>query len=132
MGWMWIAALLFSGLLLIVLFTVNSGNLISYGQFLELAEKGQFEKVTIRGESKLIGKLKKDAELPDEIKSKVKGGIVEANILAPDKQKVVERFPDRKILQGEDEPLPWLGPFFVFVFPASCPLHVAANSRGVL
>lgn len=118
-GWLWIVVLLIFIAILVMTFGLSAGNIVTYGQFLDLANNDKFERIIIRGDTKLIGKLKKDVELPDDVKQKSRGGVLEANIPAPESKEVFKHFNEnaRRIIDSAEEPLSWLGPFFLFVFP---------------
>jgi cell division protease FtsH len=126
-GMMWIVVLVV--LLLLVSFAFNfpaSGSTIDYGQFTKLAESGAFDKITIQGDSKVIGNLKKEKELkeakieiPPDIKLKANATTVEANIPQGFKQDLRNDFPKSKdIIATKDDPLASFTSFMLVIFPA--------------
>lgn len=115
-GWLWIVVFLILIVLIITAFGFPQGAPIGYAQFIKLAEDKAFDKIIIRGDSRLIGHVKKDAEIPEEIKSKMRDRRVEAFIPVPDKQKVMERLP-LNLITWEEEPRDLVGPFLMYVFP---------------
>jgi cell division protease FtsH len=120
-GWIWIVVLLGLVVVIVTAFGVPHGSQINFFQFVDLAREKKIDKITIRGEERVIGHLKPDVELPDNIKTKVKGGIVEAPIPAPEKAKVYDHFRDAKFpldkINAELEPTAWVGPFILYVLP---------------
>jgi cell division protease FtsH len=119
-GWIWIVVLLAFFLVIVTVFGVPQGNQVTFGQFEELAKAQKFDKIEISGEDRVLGRLKKDAELPDELKNKAKGGVVQATIPF-EKNKVYERlekvgFPPEKI-HTVAEPTAWVLPFVLYVLP---------------
>ncbi len=120
-GWIWIVVLLVLSGIIITAFGVQAGSQINYGEFLNLAKTDKIEKITIYGDERIVGKLKKDAALPEALQSKVKGGSVEAMIPTPEKTRVLETlekegFP-RNQIYPEQVPMSWAGPFILYVLP---------------
>src|SRR5262249_18906613 len=74
------------------------------------------------GDERLVGKLKANVELPEDIKAKGRGGSLQAVIPVSERKDAVYRrleglgFPGRDIA-SLPEPMAWVGPFFMFVFP---------------
>src|SRR5207244_3728557 len=83
-GWLWIIVLLLFGGIMWVLLGVSSTGTIPYNDFVELAEKGKFANVVLRGSSRVIGEFKDDEakNLPERLKKYERGNRVEANVHA--------------------------------------------------
>jgi cell division protease FtsH len=117
-GWLWIALLLISLLLILLFFQNPQGNVVTTGQFGQLGEKKAFDQVTVYGESKIVGKIKKDFDPPEGLKLKGKPPYFVEAVINPAllKTDYIKNF-DKDIIDFQAEPLSWFGPFMLFVFP---------------
>jgi cell division protease FtsH len=119
-GWLWvIVLLLFAGVLYVLLNNTAAGS-IAYSDFLELAEKGKFTSVVLRGSNQVIGEFKEEtvADLPDKIKKHVRYNRVETNIHSEQIAQLTTTLIQKGVpLRNEQEAGAWIGPFFLFVFP---------------
>jgi cell division protease FtsH len=118
-GWLWVIVLLLFGGVLYVLLNNTAAGSIGYSEFLDLAEKGKFSSVVLRGSNQVIGEFKEGAadDLPDKIKKHVRYNRVETNIHPEQIAQFSTLMKDKVPLRNEQEAGAWIGPFFMFVFP---------------
>ena len=105
---MWIVVLVVLLLLVFLAFQVpTTGMTIGYGQFVKLAEDGAFDSITIFGDTKIVGKFKKDPKgeviVPEEIKPrKVDAGRCRH---PPHRQNIRDDFPNSKdLIEAKEDP----------------------------
>jgi cell division protease FtsH len=119
-GWLWVIVLLLFGGVMWVLLGVTSAGTIRYTDFVQLAQKGKFTSVTIRGTSLAVGELKEDEvkNLPEDLKKHVKYNRLETNINDKLIEPLTKQMADADVpVRVEGEAGAWIGPFFLFVFP---------------
>jgi cell division protease FtsH len=115
----WIALLIVVMILIIVL--LNNGQpYIDYTDFVDLVKGGQVEKVTLVGRNKVLGELKKDAKVPEGLKSKLAGSkfttlLPESDVLNATTTKLLAEH--RVPIRQEEEQVQWVGPFVLLVLP---------------
>ena len=121
-GMMWMVVLVVGLLLVSLVFNLpSSGMTIPYGQFVKYAEAGAFESITIFGESKIVGKFKKelpkDVVLADDLKSKK---LVQVDAVIPPqmRQNIRPDFPNSKdLFEAKEDQYALFTSFMVFIFP---------------
>jgi cell division protease FtsH len=115
----WIALLIVVMILIIVL--LNNGQpYIDYTDFVDLVKGGQVEKVTLVGRNKVLGELKKDAKVPEGLKSKLAGSkfttlLPESDVLNATTTKLLAEH--HVPIRQEEEQVQWVGPFVLLVLP---------------
>src|SRR5688572_15503658 len=86
-GLLWVVILLL--LVGVMYFTLgfNSGGIIDYSDFMDIAKEKKFARVVIRGNTRMIGELKEKVkdDLPAAIKSKERYNKLETNIPEPER-----------------------------------------------
>jgi len=120
-GWLWVVILfLLAGVMYFTL-GFNSAGVIDYSEFMKLA-KDKFEKVVIKGSTRLVGEFKAGEadKLPDKIRKQVRANKVESNI--PPSESVSGNVSRRLSEIGvdykaEEETGAWIGPLFMFLLP---------------
>jgi cell division protease FtsH len=118
--WLWLVVLLILALFLLIPYNYSSPT-IDYSDFINLVQKNKLKKVTIRGNSRLIGELKENEEgIPDSVTKKAKNGRVETVIPEPVRNDLVKQFPPPPwdfAIREEPEPTAWIGSLFVVLLP---------------
>jgi cell division protease FtsH len=116
-GMMWIVVLV--ALVIIVALVVqlpSAGTTIGYGPFVTLAKANAFDSITVRGDTKIEGKFKKDF-VPDDPKLKGKTQ-VDAIIPPVMRQNIRPDFPNAiDIIEAKDDPFAGFSSFMLVIFP---------------
>lgn len=123
-GWMLVMLLLLGVVGFYLIFSVSGAGVISYSEFMKTAQKGQFKKVLLLGQDKLVGELKEEEnskdKLPPQIFRHVRGGKLET--LIPEPERLSGRVTDLLAKTGVEldakaEAGAWIGPLFMFLLP---------------
>src|SRR5262249_44111055 len=120
-GWLWLVILLL--LVGILYFTLGIGQagLIAYSDFLQLLKDGKVEYVELIGPKYLVGDLKKDAKLSDDLRKQIRSNRFTANV--PEAEAIsgeIAKRLDRAGIKWDQKPDSgaWLGPFLIVVLPS--------------
>jgi len=121
-GWLWIVILILLSVVMYVTLGFNTAGVIDYSEFMKLATKERFERVTIRGSTRMVGEFKPGEadKLPDPIRKLVRYNKIETNIPASEIQSgnVTRQLTQAGVpYRTEEETGAWIGPLFMFLLP---------------
>jgi cell division protease FtsH len=119
-GWVWLV-LLATVIVMLYLVDIGASPAIDYSDLTTLVQQKAVAKVTFLGNDKLVGELKPDAPIPDDIRKKLgKNTKFTVNIPMEDKSgKLIDELQAAHVrIAREEEHGAWLVPFMVAVLPA--------------
>jgi cell division protease FtsH len=126
-GWLWLVILvLLVGILYLTLGFGNS-NAIDYTEFTTLLEEGKIESITVINSSppKIVGEIKKDAKLSEDLEKKIKNRKFSTEVPKYDEQsglsqKITRAQKEHPELSVKSEPErgTWVGPVLMLLLPA--------------
>jgi cell division protease FtsH len=119
-GWVWLV-LLATVIVMLYLVDIGASPTIDYSDLTTLVQQKAIAKVTFLSNDRLVGELKPDAPVPDDIRKKLgKNTKFTVNIPMEDKSgKLIDELQAAHIrIAREEEHGAWLVPFMVAVLPA--------------
>lgn len=130
-GWLWLVILLLLASVLWFALGFNSPGVVDYTEFMNLAaakdpdtkKPKYFERVVIRGATRMIGEFKEGAvdALDKKIRERVRYGKIETNIPEPERASgnVTKLLKDYGVqFRSEEESGAWIGPLFMVLLPS--------------
>ncbi len=122
-GWLWVAILCLLATVMYFTLGFNNAGILDYSEFMKLAKKDKFAKVTIKGSTRMVGEFKPgeaDKIDNDNVKKQIRYNKIETNIPAAEIQSgnVTRQLTEFGVpYRTEEETGAWIGPLFMFLLP---------------